>query len=95
MPVSPPADEASRRIFGKAQMKIKLSDHAKRQRIERQIPLNQILQTIKNPQNKDVSFKNRQLLQRKFSGKILEVVTVEEEDSTIVITQYYLEGDQS
>lgn len=76
-------------------MKIKFSEHAKSQRIERRIPLNQILQTIKNPQNKDVSYKNRQLLQRKFGGRILEVVTVEEEDSTTVITQYYLEGEES
>lgn len=76
-------------------MKIKLSDHAKKQRIEREIPLNQILQTIKNPKNKGVSYKNRQLLQRKFGGRILEVVTVKEEDATIVITQYYLGGEES
>lgn len=76
-------------------MKIKFSDHAKQQRIERAIPLKQILQTIKNPKNKGVSYKNRQLLQRKFSGRILEVVTIEEEDSTIVITEYYLGGEES
>lgn len=76
-------------------MKIIFSDHAKSQRIERKIPLTQILQTVKNPQNKFGSYKSRQLLQREFGGKILEVVTVKEEDATIVITQYYLEGEES
>lgn len=76
-------------------MKIKLSDHAKQQRIERAIPLKQILQTIKNPKNKGVSYKNRQLLQKQFGGKILEVVTIKKEDSTVVITEYYLEGKES
>lgn len=72
-------------------MNIRLSDHAKKQRIERKIPLKEILQTIKNPESKAKSFQNRRLLQREFSGKILEVVTVKDEDITIVITQYYLE----
>lgn len=75
-------------------MKIKLSDHAKKQRIERKIPLEQILKAVKNPKNKAESFKNRQLLQRRFGGKILEVVTVKEEDATIIVTQYYLEGEK-
>lgn len=74
-------------------MKIKLSDHAKKQRIERQIPLVQILKTVKRPKNKAESFKNRRLLQRNFGGKILEVVTVKDEDTTIVITEYYLEKE--
>ena len=74
---------------------LKLSDHAKKQRIERKIPLEQILKTVKNPNNRAKSFKNRRLLQRDFGGKILEVVTTNEEDSTIVITEYYLEGEES
>ena len=72
-------------------VKIIFSDHAKKQRIERKIPKKYILETVKNPQNKLESFRNRQLLQRKFSGKILEVVTFKEADITTVITQYYLE----
>ena len=72
-------------------MRIKLSDHAKSQRVERKIPLEQILKTIKKPKNKGESFKNRRLLQRSFGGKILEVVIVKEENITTVVTQYYLE----
>lgn len=72
-------------------MRIVFSSHAKAQRIERKIPLDHVLKTVKNPQNKGKSFKNRQLLQRQFGGKILEVVSIQEEDITIVITQYYLE----
>ena len=74
-------------------MKIKLSDHAKNQRIERKIPLKDILEAVRKPQNKLGSYKNRKLLQREFGGKILEVVTVKEEDLTIVITEYYLEEE--
>lgn len=72
-------------------MKIKLSDHAKKQKIERKIPLEQIIKTVKNPKNKAKSFKDRELLQKMFGGKILEVVSVKVEDITIVITEYYLE----
>jgi len=75
-------------------VKIKLSDHAKKQRIERKIPLEQVMQTIKNPKNKAKSFKDRGLLQKEFGDKILEVVTVKEKDTTIVVTQYYLEEKQ-
>ncbi len=73
-------------------MKIKLSDHAKKQRIDRKIPLEQIIKTVKNPKNKAKSFKNRELRQREFGGKILEVVSIKEYNITIVVTQYYLEG---
>ena len=38
-------------------MKVKLSDHAKSQRVERKIPLEQILKTVKSPKNKAGSFK--------------------------------------
>lgn len=72
-------------------MKIILSDHAKSQRIERKIPKKYILQTIKNPTKKVKSFKDRELLQKSFGGKILEVVIVKEENAVTVITQYYLE----
>lgn len=74
-------------------MKIVFSDHAKKQRIERKIPLKDILKTVKNPQRKMKSFRNRRLLQRKFGDKILEVVSSKEEDITTVITEYYLEEE--
>ncbi len=74
-------------------MKIVLSDHAKKQRIERKIPLKDILQTIKNPQTKKKSYRDRRLLQKEFNGKILEVVIFNEEEVIAVITEYYLEEE--
>ena len=76
-------------------MKIVFSDHAKKQGIERKIPRKYIVETVKNPQNKLESYRNRQLSQKQFGGKILEVVTMIEEDITIVVTQYYLEKEES
>lgn len=72
-------------------MKIIYSDHAKKQLVERKIPKKIVLETVKNPQKKTKSFKNRELRQKKFSGKILEVVTITEDDIATVITQYWLE----
>lgn len=72
-------------------MKIIFSDHAKKQLIERKIPKKIVLETVKNPQKKIKSYKNRELRQRQVSGKILEVVTITEEDIVTVITQYWLE----
>lgn len=74
-------------------MKIVFSDHAKKQRIERKIPKKHILETIKNPKNKLESYRNRQLSQKQFGARILEVVTVADGSSTIVVTQYYLEKE--
>jgi len=74
-------------------VKIVLSDHAKKQRIERKIPLKDILQTIKNPQTKKKSYRDRRLLQKEFNGKILEVVIFNEEEVIAVITEYYLEEE--
>ena len=76
-------------------VKIIFSDHAKSQRIERKIPKEYILDPIKNPQKKIRSFRNRELLQRQFGAKILEVVTVIEDQSLIVITEYWLEKEES
>lgn len=74
-------------------MKINFSDHANSQRIVRKIPKQYVLNTIKSPQKKLKSFKDRQLLQRQYSGKILEVVVIKEEDVLTVITQYWLEEE--
>lgn len=72
-------------------MKIVFSDHAKKRRIERKIPRKHVVETIKNPQNKLKSFRNRQLFQKQFNGKILEVVITKQESATIVVTQYWVE----
>lgn len=69
------------------------SNHASKQRVERKIPKKIVLETIKNPQKILKSYKNRQLLQKQFSGKILEVVMVKEENGLVVITQYFLEKE--
>lgn len=74
-------------------MKIIFSDHAKKQLIERKISKNIVLETVKNPQNKIKSFKNRELRQRRFTGEILEVVVVTEDEIVTIITQYYLEKE--
>lgn len=74
-------------------MKIIFSDHANTQRLERKIPRKYVLETIKNPDNNLKSFKNRRLSQRQFGGRILEVVTIKEEDILTVITEYWLEEE--
>lgn len=74
-------------------MIIVFSDHAKKQMIERKIPKKSILEAIKNPENKLSSYRNRELRQKQFNDKILEVVITEEENITIVVTQYYLEEE--
>lgn len=74
-------------------MEIIFSDHSKTQNLIRKIPRKLILEVIKNPQKRKKSFKNRQLLQRKFSDKILEVVTITEDGNLIIITQYWLEEE--
>lgn len=76
-------------------MVIIFSDHAKRQGIERKIAKKYILDTVKNPQKKIKSFRNRQLLQKQFGGKILEVVTAKEDKDLIIITEYWLEKEES
>ena len=76
-------------------VKIVFSDHSQKQNLIRKIPRKCILEAIKNPQKRIESFKNRQLLQKTYDGKILEVVTIAEDDSLIVITQYWLEKEES
>lgn len=76
-------------------MKIIFSDHAKSQRIERKISKKFVLETVKNPQTRLKSFRNRTLLQKRFSDKILEVVTVIEDNNLVIITQYWLEEEES
>lgn len=73
-------------------VRIVFSDHANSQRIERKIPKQYILSTLKFPQKKLASFKHRQLLQKELGGRILEVVAIIEDDILTVITQYWVEG---
>ena len=75
-------------------MSIKFSDHARKQIKERKIPVNIVSQTVKNPERKLASSRNRKLRQRQFGSKILEVVTVTEGSRITVITVYYLKDDK-
>lgn len=72
-------------------MSIEFSDHALEQIKARKISKSRILTTVKKPENKLKSFKNRRLRQKRFGSKILEVVTVTEGSRIKVITEYYLE----
>lgn len=76
-------------------MKITLSQHAKDQILIRGIPLKAIEFAIKTPDRIVPSFRGRLLYQKEFGGKILEVVTIEENKTTIVITVYYLSGSSN
>jgi len=76
-------------------MSIEFSDHALEQVKSRKIPRKRIIDTIKNPQKKIKSFKNRILRQKQFGSKILEAVTVTEGSKITVITAYYLEENEN
>ena len=75
-------------------MSIEFSDHAVEQVKSRKIPRKRIIDTIKKPQKKINSFKNRMLRQRQFGSKILEAVTITEGSKITVITVYYLEENE-
>ena len=75
-------------------MSIEFSDHALEQVKSRKIPRKRIIDTIKNPQKKIKSFKNRILRQKQFGSKILEAVTITEGSKITVITVYYLEENE-
>lgn len=67
------------------------SEHAKQQNERRKIPVEFIYQAIDDPDQELPSYKDRKLVQKSFGDKILEVVIVKENDTIIVITQYYLD----
>lgn len=72
-------------------MSIEFSDHSLKQLKARKIPRSRVLSTIKNPEKKLKSFKNRRLRQKRFGSKILEVVTIAEGPRITIVTAYYLE----
>jgi len=71
-------------------MSIKFSDHVTRQLEERKISKKRVIDTVKKPETKSKSYKDRTLRQSRFGSKILEVVTVTEGSKITVITAYYL-----
>lgn len=73
--------------------KIIFSKHALEQLKIRKIQKKQVHKTVKYPENSIKSFRSRELRQRIFNGKILEVVIYESEEQIDVITQYFLEEE--
>jgi len=75
--------------------KIVFSQHALDQLKKRSITKKSVKDTIKSPENKDKSFRGRELRQRVFGARILEVVIYESKELVDVITQYYLEAEEN
>lgn len=74
-------------------MKIIFSDHARDQLTERKILKKHVHETVKNPEKKLKSFRGRELRQKVFDDKILEVVIYQGKEDITIITQYFLEKE--
>lgn len=73
-------------------MKIVFSNHATDQlKIRQRITRKMVTDAINNPDYIVRSFGGRQLYQKNYVKEVLEVVTIEENDIIVVITQYFLE----
>jgi hypothetical protein len=70
---------------------IVFSDHAKDQLKRREILRKSVVEAVKNPSKKIVSFRGRSLRQKQVGDKILEVVTKTEGSRITIITAYFLE----
>lgn len=75
--------------------KIVFSQHASNQLKQRKIAKKSVKYTIKSPEDKIKSFRGRELRQKVFGDKILEVVIYEGEEIIDVITQYFLEEEET
>lgn len=71
-------------------MKIKFTFHARKRIFERGIKIIEIKQTILNPDYKRHTFDNKILARKYFSGEILEIIYLQEENTIIIITAYFL-----
>lgn len=67
-----------------------LSEHAEEQIKERRVFRKHVFETVRNPDSKEESFKNRRLRRKSFGDKMLEVVTITEGPRITVVTAYYL-----
>lgn len=74
-------------------MSIEFSEHALEQMKERSVSRVRVLTTVKKPDTKQKSFKNRVLRQKHFGDKMLEVVTITEGPRITVVTAYYPEEE--
>lgn len=69
-------------------MRIVFSDHALERIKERRIAKLKIYATVKNPQEKQLSFKGRDIYKRKYGKKTLEVVVKSEGKIIVIISAY-------
>ena len=69
-------------------MQVVFSDHALARIKERHISKLQVYATIKNPEVKTESYKDRLIYKRQFESKTLEVVAKKEVVSIVVISAY-------
>ncbi|MDP2638153.1 MAG: DUF4258 domain-containing protein [Candidatus Levybacteria bacterium] len=71
-------------------MPIVFSKHARDQLRRRKISHKLVIDVVKNPRKKIVSFRGRSLRQKQLGDKILEVVTKTEGSRITIITAYLL-----
>lgn len=69
-------------------MRIVFSQHAIERMNQREITKLQVFSTIKSPQEKVESYKDRIIYKRKFGAKTLEVVTTVENKTIVIISAY-------
>lgn len=71
-------------------MQIIFSDHAIERMNSRDISKLQVYATIKSPQEKVISYRDRIIYKRKFENKTLEVITKQENGLIIIISAYMI-----
>ncbi|KPK75080.1 MAG: hypothetical protein AMJ89_04915 [candidate division Zixibacteria bacterium SM23_73] len=74
-------------------MEIIYTDHTRIRMNQRDITEADIKMTLGSPDQIFPSFGGRKCARKMIKGETLEVVFVKENDQTIVITTYWLEGD--
>ena len=67
--------------------------HAESRIQQRKLNKSEIEDTILNPAKTILSFRERQLAQKLFAGKILEVVFKKEDNNFIILTAYWLKEE--
>jgi len=76
-------------------MNIEFSDHAIKQQEKRKIPKSRIHDTVQYPEETITSFRGRMLNRKSYDKKTLEVVTVKEHDTIVIVTAYYIDEEES
>ena len=66
------------------------TDHALKRMRERKVSKAQIIAAIENPESTELQENSIQIIRKKFSGKILELVLETGKNKLIVVTLYWL-----